>query len=286
MKSLSVILTFFMLFGTAASLAIPAQASAPNEVRLTAADVQTAQDIEAAIHTATAWGSRPGTVILDGSLGSFVYTIAEANDYTINIFYSNLTLRGVNEAVFTNADGIFFDDVLVDHVVITGFKMHCQADCIVSWGMHQDVSIRNMVLDAPGIGIQVAQTSGWKINQNRIKAGWVAVHLLDASNIVINQNWLEAETPVMLQNTTDCKVKSNKITGDWQGVLLTTDSSSNQVINNIIQDVQSAGVTLESGTYDNKIIRNTVTCSPNYVCLTVDASGEIAENNKIHANYP
>lgn len=286
MKTITAFLLIFILFGAVAGQTIPAQAGTPNVVRLTAADVQTAQDIEAATHIATAWGSRPGTVILDGSLGPFAYTVGEANDYTINIFYSNLALRGVNGAVISNADGIFFDAVPADHIVIQDFTMYCMADCIVSWGEHFDVTIRNMLLEAPGIGIQVAQTSGWKINQNRINAGSTAVHLLDVSNVVINQNRLEAELPVMLQNTTACKVKANKITGGWQGVLIMTASSSNQIINNVIQSVQSAGIALEPNTYKNKIIRNTVTCARDYACLTVEASGETAVENKIHANLP
>ena len=66
---------------------------------LTADQVHTAGDIEYAFHQATGWGTHPGMVVLDGSRGIFQYDSAYGQDFDINIFYSDLRLRGENNAV-------------------------------------------------------------------------------------------------------------------------------------------------------------------------------------------
>ena len=89
----------------------PAFAARPgaNTVTLTASQVDGANDIEAAILEATAGGTRPATVILDGSKGPFVFT---DEDRSLNLFVSDLILRGKNNAVLQNCeDGLFFDDL-------------------------------------------------------------------------------------------------------------------------------------------------------------------------------
>lgn len=286
MKTLKALLILALVIACALAQAGPAQAGVPWVVTLTAEDVRTAQDIEAAMHVATQWGSRPGTVILDGSQGPFVYTIAEANDYTINIFYPNLSLVGSNGAVFPYSQGIFFDDLPADHILIKNLTMHCETDCIVSWGNHWDVQIQNVRLYGSGIGIQVAQTDGWSILRSTIQGGWTAVHVLEASNISIVGNQLSGFIPVLLQNSHNSQVKLNTLAGSWQGVLLTAPSSYNRVIANSISGVEQSGVSLEEGTFGNRVIDNVVSCAPGVECLTVSADGSAAELNKIFGNLP
>lgn len=279
---LKVVLILFVGSGFAS----PTRASASGTVRLTAADVTSAGDIEVAIHQATQWGTRPGTVILDGSQGPFVYQVEEGNDYTINIFYSNVTLIGKNNAVFTNSEGIFFDELPADHIQFKNFTMHCTTDCIISGGTHQDVQIQNVTLYAVGLGIQVAQTQNWSIRNNKIMAGGTAVQVIDAQLIKIIHNRLTAYIPVMLQDTTNCQVTQNDLKGQWQGVLLTSPSSANMVNRNRIKGVESAGIALEPGTSENMIIRNQVTCALGVDCLTVDADEQTWLVNHIVGNRP
>ena len=95
-----------------------ADSQTPSTITLTAGQVSSAVDIEAAIIGATARGTRPGTVILDGQNGPFVLT---GDDRSMNIFVSNLTLRGVNQAVIKNCDdGLFFDSFPLKHILVEG----------------------------------------------------------------------------------------------------------------------------------------------------------------------
>lgn len=279
---LNVLLILFVGPGFASS----DRASASGIVRLTAADVASAGDIEAAIHQATEWGTHPGTVILDGSQGPFVYKIADGNDYTINIFYSNVALIGKNKAVFTNSEGIFFDELPADHIRIQNLTMYCTTDCIISWGTHRDVRIQNVTLFAGGLGIQVAQTQNWSIRNSRITADGSAVQVMDAQSIKITHNRLTAYIPVMLHNTTKCQVAQNDLKGQWQGVLLTSPSSANMVNRNRIKGVESSGIALEPGTFENMIIRNQVSCAPGLDCLTVDADEQTLAVNHVVGNQP
>jgi hypothetical protein len=100
-------------------------------VTLTSADVVSALDIEAAIQSATAGGTEPGIVILDGSMGAFEYT---NGDRSINIRgVSDFTLRGINAASIVNcADGLFFDAVPVNNILIERIVFDCLGNGI-SW---------------------------------------------------------------------------------------------------------------------------------------------------------
>ncbi len=108
-----------ILFLLAAMLFIPIQVAFADEdpnqniVTITGDQINNASEIEAAIINATAQGSRPGTVILDGRNGPFLFT---EEDRSINIFVADLTLRGVNHAVIENCDdGLFFDNFSYQH---------------------------------------------------------------------------------------------------------------------------------------------------------------------------
>lgn len=286
MKTRPFYLMLAFLVLVAPSIPSPMAANAPGTIVLMAEDVTSAVDIEAAIQQATQWGARPGKVILDGSQGPFVYTEEDGADRTINLFYSHLILRGKNKAILSNSDGIFFDEVHAEHILIADFSMNCLADCIVSWGDHKDVRIQNMQLLAGGIGIQVAQTEGWLIRNNKITAGSTAVEVLDANLIKINQNRLAGNIPIKFQNAKKCQAAQNNLKGSWQGVLLTSPSSENIVIRNRIKGVESSGVALEPGTYKNTIIRNVVICATGADCLTVDADKPTLADNHVVGNQP
>lgn len=285
MKTLTVFLTLAVFLLPGFAMPQPAQAAAPNVVVLTADDVRSAGDIETAIQMATNYGARPGSVVLDGRKGPFVYTQSPGTDWTINIFHSNLTLRGVNGA-HVRGDGIFFDDLKVHHILIKDLAFTCPSDCIVSWGMHRDVKIQEMYLNAGGIGIQVAQTDGWTIRGNTIQSGSVAVHVIDSAEVNISNNHLGAYIAVQLQGANGCAVRNNRIHSEWQGILLGTNSHYNSIVGNSIMGVQASGVALEPGARGNKVHGNKVLCADNQACLTVDASGTALSDNKISGNLP
>ncbi len=286
MKTLFKLFLVLLFASLAAAPTELVNAAGPNQVRLTADQVSSAADIEAAIIQATRGGSRPGVVILDGRLGPFIYETGEGADLTINIFYSNLTLLGENRAELSNSDGIFFDDLPADRVTIKDLQLVCTADCIVAWGKHRQIKLQNLHLEAAGFGIQAAQTTSWLIQNNTIQAGGTAIHLLEAVRFNIQRNKLFATTGVLLENAAHNLVKNNIIQASYQGVLVASPSNNNQVANNVICGVEAAGIALEPGTYGNRVFRNRVSCAAGAACLTVDAPGAAWTDNLIFNNDP
>ncbi len=257
-----------------------------NVVVITADQVHTAIDIEFAIHQATDWGKRPGIVILDGSRGSFQYDPAYGADFDINIFYSNLTLRGQNNAAIQGG-GIFFDGMALENITIEKLTMHCPADCIISWGgPHRNVTIRDNNLIATGYGIQVAETDSWRIHKNTIQTGWVAVDMIEASRIMVVNNRLAGYIPVMIYNSSDCGVINNTVLGSWDGVMVSNLSAGNLVIANTILNVENSGIILGPETQRNKVHGNLVSCALEADCQTVRAPEFVWDVNNISGNRP
>jgi hypothetical protein len=79
MKKFAIFLIIAALF----TLGNAPQGKTAAEVVLNASQVTSARDIEMAIDTATANGTRPGIVTLDGSQGKFIYT---GDDRSINLY--------------------------------------------------------------------------------------------------------------------------------------------------------------------------------------------------------
>lgn len=286
MKTIFRIFLWLVILALAAAPISAVKAGEPNEVVLTAKQVTSAIDIEAAIIQATQGGTRPGVVTLDGRLGPFTYEVEEGADLTINIFVSDLTLHGIHDAVISNGEGIFFDGVPADRIMIKDLRLVCANDCIISWGNHRQVKLQNLQLEAGGLGIQVAQTTGWLIHKNTILAGGDGIHLLETSRISVQHNTVSGTIAVHLADAGHNLVKSNHIQGRYQGVLIAAPSSYNQVSNNLITGVEASGIALEPGTYGNRVFRNRVTCAPEAACQTVDATGEAWTDNFIYQNYP
>lgn len=289
------LMTLVSLFLFLTCWAAPAQAAAPDKrknppkiatVVLTAPQVHSAIDIEQAILTATASGTRPGRVVLDGSQGPFIYDEGDFVDRAINIFVSDLTLLGANEAVIQGGDGIAFDAVTADRIKIHSLTMHCNRDCLVSWGPHDQVAILSNHFYAENLGLQIAQTGGWRVEGNTIQAGANAVELIEASGIKLLGNRLSGFIPVVLYQSQGCRIQNNLLEGRWQGILLRTPSLQNRVTANRIRGVQAAGIALEPGTEGNRVHGNRVSCEPGYACLTVDAQPPADQDNIISGNRP
>lgn len=185
----------------------------PDTVIVTAMQVDGANDIEYFIELATNNGTRPGTVILDASEGPFVYT---DEDRSINIYYSNVTLRSENGALIANcADGVFFDNFSTERVTIEGIAFVCnQVGVSIPWGQHSKVSIKNNII-VGFIGVLLNQIQGNQVVGNYISAEWQGVLLTygtHENNVIGNTITLVQNAGIALEgNNTGNKVHGNKV---------------------------------------------------------------------------
>lgn len=256
-----------------------------NVITLTAGQVDSADDIEAAIIRVTAKDTRPGTIILDGRNGAFVFSGA---DRSLNIFVSNLVLRGVNQAVIENCDdGLFFDDFPLAHILIEEIAFLCTGDGLEAAGAFRDVTLRNNMFRAGNNGIgAVGPSSGWLITGNLIQADWDGIRMTGAEKVVITSNHLSGKIGIGLLQCSQFRVRRNAIQATYQGVLLGQESRKNMVQANTFLGVSAAGIALEPGVTGNWILANRVLCASGMSCLTVDALPEVAEMNTIAGNHP
>jgi hypothetical protein len=256
-------------------------AAAPDTIVLTADMVQDAIDIEAAIIQVTGGGARPGIVILDGRGGPFEYA-PEAEDVDINIFVSDLTLRGLYQARLSGG-AITLDGMELHNITIEGLRMECPQDCITSSdGLHQNVTVRDNRLEAGNFGIDVGWTDGWIIKNNRVTAGGVAIHLTSTSGIKVHKNQAQGYIAVRLESTNDCQIIRNDLSAEWQGVLLTGPSQANQVIANSISGCSGSRNHFGMETLENKVHANRVHCAAGYPeCLVVQ---DLGTDNHIKGN--
>jgi len=284
MRLASILLLVTMLF-------IPFQAASAdrdaqqNVVTLTGDQINSADEIEVAIGSVTAQGTRPGTVILDGRNGPFLFT---EDDRSLNIFVSNLTLRGVNHAMVQNCDdGLFFDDFQGKHILVEGVDFFCTGDGVDVIGEFQDVTLRNNTFQAGLSGITIgAASSDWLITENTILGRYYGIWAAGVNQMVIGKNYISGDIGINLQGCSQFQLRNNAIQALHQGVLLTKESQHNKVQSNTILGVDQSGIGLEDGVIENWILANRVFCAPGAECLTVDASPEAFEMNRIAGNKP
>jgi hypothetical protein len=255
--------------------------SEQNAITLTADQLDSADDIEAAIKRATAEGTRPGTVILDGRNGAFVFT---GDDRSLNIFVSNLTLRGVNQAVIKNCgDGLFFDKFPLKNILVEGIEFVCEGDGVAASGAFENVTLYNNIFRAGrnGIGMGGA-SSDWLITENVIETDQGGIEITGANKIMITNNHISGNIGIILRQCSQFQVQKNVIQASNQGVLLVQESWKNLVQMNTILGVSHSGIALEPGVTGNQILANRVSCAPGTSCLTVDATPVVAEMNTIN----
>lgn len=265
-------------------------------VTLTSNDVTSAPDIEAAINTATNFGTEKGTVILDGSQGEFVYSGPFPLDTSINVFRSNFTLRGINNATIANCDdGLFFDDFALDDIVIEDMTFHCTGDGIDGAGLSQrtDVIIRRNVFETGIFGIIQNNAIRWSIMNNTINAGTIpaqtAVALFGGRDSSVVNNSLSAFRGVWLTSesglhSTGNQVTNNRIEALETGVRLEGSASGNTVAANRITLTSPAdtGIFLDSGTSGNKVLGNQAEVTGGGSLTTVQdfGTGNMVSGNK------
>jgi hypothetical protein len=273
------ILVLLLLPFDAASAKKPAK----NEIRLTADQVSGANDIEAAIISATDMGTHQGTVILDGRNGPFLYT---APDKSLNIFVSSLNLRGENHAAITNCDdGLFFEGASIHDILIENITFNCTGDGVEATGEFHAVTLRKNTIQAAynGIGTRGAST-GWVITENLIQAGWDGIRMTGAKDIEINKNDISGTNGVIVLIGSQYEVKSNSIRAMFQGIILGQEAWQNNAQANHISGVSLAGIALEPSVTNNRVLSNKVECASGISCLAVDISPIAMQSNKISGN--
>jgi hypothetical protein len=254
-------------------------------VTITADQVDGANDIEAAIILATAEGTRPGTVILDGKNGAFAFTDP---DKSLNLFVSDLTLRGVNHARIENCgDGLFFDDFPLRNIVVEGIAFFCTGSGVVAAGGFRFVTLRNNLFQVERIGIGLGgASSDWAIKENVIDAQEDGILILGARRVVIAENHISSVVGINLEKCAQFEVRKNTIQAFENGILLVQGSGKNWVQGNTIWGVHSAGIGLEAGGTGNRILANRVFCAAGAACQTVNAAPEAENKNSIAGNSP
>ncbi|OGO25541.1 MAG: hypothetical protein A2136_02110 [Chloroflexi bacterium RBG_16_54_11] len=256
-----------------------------NEIKLTADQVDSADDIEAAIISITAENTRPGTIILDGRNGAFVFT---GDDRSLNLFASNLTIRGENQAIIENCDdGLFFDDFPLQNILVEGVEFICKGHGVVASGSFGHVILSNNIFRAKINGLGMAGAShDWFITGNVIETVGNGIEIAGAQKIVITNNHLSGSTGISLRECSKFQVIENIIHASHQGIMLVQGSWENLIQRNIILGVSHSGIGLESGVKDNFIVTNRVSCASNTSCLTFDATPDVVEMNTIAENLP
>ena len=269
------------LSGLLAAVALVALSTAPvaGTVTLRASQVNDALDVEAAINLATSFGTVPGTVILDGSTGTFAFD--DNTDQTINLSVSNLTFKGIKSAVLKNCDSaiFFFNESPVRNIVIEHLTFRCFGDAI-GWGrpaLKRNVTIRHLVIEAGLGGIVVGGAVNWTIVNNRISAANVdtrpAISLVYGKEVTIRNNRLSGTNGVQL----------GLDTSQFPGQA----SRRNKVVENVI-DVVDVGVLLEQGAARNDIVRNRIISrgTTGGIFLDQTTSNNLVRNNRVVSEGP
>lgn len=282
MKKIALLLSIAMLI----TLGNAPMTGAKIEVILAADQVTSASDIEAAIESATDNGAHPGIVTLDSSRGDFTYT---GEDRSINIYYSNVTLRSRDGAVIANCgDSVFFDDFVTDNILVEGIRFIGENGVIALFGTHRNVTIRNNVFIANSYAIAARDAEGWNISGNHAAGNAAVIQLLESTGTVISNNSLIGSDPgigIFLEKSDGNTISHNQIVNGWQGVLVGWGSSGNRVVNNTILLVGQSGISFEGNNEYNSVLANKVSCLPDVNCLTVSVGDPpLSPTNKVHGN--
>ena len=282
MKKIALLLSIAMLF----TLGNAPMGGSISEITLNANQATSASDIEKAIESVTDNGTHPGIVTLDSSQGDFVYTAA---DRSINIYYSNITLRSKNNAVIANCgDGIFFDDFVTDNIIIEGIQFICENGIIAGYGTHRNVTIKNNIFIANNYAISAQGADGWVITGNHTASNGTAIHLIETTEAVIANNSLIAPVQgfgVHLENSTGNSVRQNKIVNGFHGIIIGFDSSANRVTDNRIYRVGESGILFQGNNEYNSVLANKVSCQPNTECAIVKVENPpLSTTNKVRGN--
>jgi hypothetical protein len=267
-------------------------------VRLTSADVDSAQDIEAAINAATNAGTTPGTVILDGRDGRF--TFPELGDQSIDITVSRLTLAGTNAAA---VDGVLvFGNAAVNGVVVENLEIRSPFEegvAVLGTGANvtRNVTLRDNVFRSELSAVFVANATDWKIIGNRLVSGAdegaAALTLLGArdceiiGNTVTSGAWGLLLTASPLRDSRHNTVVANRVSAFGRGIVLNAAAADNTVLLNHVSLAASSdtvvGIFLDSGTTGNRVLLNRARTAAGG---SLDTVQDLGTGNRLFGNRP
>ena len=280
-------IVYLLIVAMLVTLGSAPMGKATSEVVLNASQVTSALDIEHAIDTATAYGTRPGIVTLDGSKGKFEYT---GDDRSINLYYSNITLRSFNHATIGNCDdGVFFDDFTVNNILIEGVAFACLGGHAVYapfLGQHHYVTLRNNYFESGFFpAIDILQGDYWTIKGNQILSLGTGIYLNETGGTLIRNNEIQANIGIVLHHSGyDNIVSQNYITAWWQGIVLSGKTLRNKVTANKMYRIQDSGIVFTDIVAWNQVTGNQITCWPGITCTAVTADPINYDQNNIVGN--
>lgn len=262
-------------------------------VVLTPDEVVNGIQINAAIDTATQYGTEPGKVVFDGQHKGFSCSIGEDNpdnNKLTFIQYSNLQLVGINGA--DTGDGIcniVFADAPLENIVIEGLKVASfieEGTGISAPGLsvRKNVTIRKNDIRG-AIALQAFNAVSWKIYSNRIGgAREEVVSLWGAQDSEIIGNTITGFPGILLfpsesQDTTGNRIIANRFS-DSGGIQLRRTGSRNIVA---LNTGECPLVFLDSGTTQNKVLFN---WAPRETCGEYGVVQDLGSGNKVSGNKP
>lgn len=262
-------------------------------VVLTPGEVVNGIEINAAIDTATQYGTEPGRVVFDGQGTGFSCAINEDNPDVSKltyIRYSNVKLVGINGA--RGGDGIcnvVIADAPLENILIKGLKIANfieEGTGISARGLSPRRNVTISHNDISGaIAIQAINPIGWKIHNNTVgRSRDEVIGLFGAQDLEISGNTVNGEPGIILfpsqtQDSTGNKIVANRISGGG-GVWLRTGATHNLVS---LNRGRCPVVILDAGTSQNKVLFNWGTPES---CQGGSAVLDYGTDNKVVGNKP
>ncbi|MCC2637074.1 MAG: hypothetical protein K0Q68_793 [Moraxellaceae bacterium] len=262
-------------------------------VVLTPDEVVNGIQINAAIDTATQYGTEPGKVVFDGQSKGFSCFIGEDNPENSKltfIQYSNLQLVGINGA--NTGDGIcnvVFADASLENILIEGLKIASfieEGTGISAPGLsvRKYVTIRNNDITG-AIALQAFNAVDWKIYNNTMgRSRDIVVSLVGAQDSEVIGNTINGFPGLLMsssqtQETTGNRIVANRFS-DSQGITLRAGATRNIVA---LNTGECPVVILDPGTTQNKVLFN---WAPRASCGEYGAVQDLGSGNKVSGNRP
>lgn len=262
-------------------------------VILTPGEVVNGVEINAAIDTATRYGTEPGKVVFDGQDKGFSCLVNEdnpENNKLTFIQYSNLQLVGINGA--NSGDGIcniVFADAPLENILIEGLKVANfieEGTGISAPGLslRKNVTIRKNDISG-ATAIRATNPVDWKIYSNTIgRSRDEVIALFGAQDSEITGNIVTGEPgllmfPSQTRESTGNRIIANRFSGSGGVQLRRTGTRNIVALNTGLCPV----VFLDTGTTLNKVLFNR---APSEGCGDDGAVQDLGSGNQVFGNKP
>lgn len=250
-------------------------------------------EINAAIDTATHYGSEPGRVVFDGQGKGFSCDINEDNpdvSKLTHIRYSNVQLVGINGA--RGGDGIcnvVIADAPLDNILIEGLKIASfieEGTGVAARGLspRRNVTLRDNDITG-AIALQAINPVDWKIHGNTMgRSRDEVVALFGAQDTEVSGNTINGQPGLILfssptQASTGNKLIANRFSVGG-GITLRAGATRNLVT---LNRGECPVVLLEPGTTLNTVLFN---WAPRASCGGSSAVLDYGTGNRVVGNKP